>query len=322
MNAITAQSPAPATLGGESMGTTWSVKLAAPPGANLHALHHGIQSVLDDVVAQMSNWEPDSDLARYNAARAGSWHALTDGFWRVLQAALEIAAASDGAFDPTVGALADTWGFGPSRRIDTSATALEAARSHMGWRRIELDAANHRALQPGGVRLDLCAIAKGHAVDAVAEHLRARGIANALVEVGGELSGYGRRPDGTPWRVLVEAWTGDEDGSAEPRVLALDGLAVATSGERWHHHQHDGIRASHTLDPRSGKPARDAPVAVTVVASDAMHADGWATALTVLGIHTGYELACARGLAARFIAPATDGHAERMTPAFNALLDG
>ena len=106
-----------------------------------------------------------------------------------------------------------------------------------------------------------------------------------LIEVGGELYGYGRKADGTPWRVLVES-SPDEEADAEglePRVLALDGLAVATSGDRWHAYSQDGRRYSHTIDPRSGEPVTDAAAAVTVVAADAMHADAWATALTVMG---------------------------------------
>ncbi|MFC3550183.1 FAD:protein FMN transferase [Lysobacter cavernae] len=303
------------------MGTTWSVKLAVPRSTDLHALHAEVQAQLGAVVAQMSNWEADSDLSRYNTASAGSWQVLPGGFWTVLCCALDIARDSDGAYDPTVGPLVDAWGFGPSGRgTPPQADAIAAARECVGWRRIELDTASRRVLQPGGTHLDLCAIAKGHAVDAVASHLKSRGVAAALVEVGGELYGYGRKPDGTPWRVIVEAWSGDEYDDSEPRVLALDGHAVATSGDRWHRYEHDGRQYSHTLDPRTGTPVRDAPAAVTVIARDAMHADGWATALTVLGSDAGYDFACARGLAARFVDTRGDGRGERMTPAFIALL--
>lgn len=307
------------TLGGATMGTTWSVKLAAPAHVDLHALHAGIQSRLDGVVAQMSNWEAGSDLSRYNVAAAGTWHVLPDGFWTVLACALKIAHASGGAYDPTVGPLVDGWGFGPSGRRD-AAFSPDAVRAQVGWQRVVADSTTRRILQPGGARLDLCAIAKGHAVDVVAQHLRTQHVDAALVEVGGELYGYGRKPDGLPWRVIVEGWAGDEDDAQEPRVLALDGLAVATSGDRWHRDRHDGHDISHTLDPRSGRPVEDAPTAVTVVADDAMHADAWATALTVLGTRAGYDFACERGLAARFVDTRDGRIQERMTPAFAGLL--
>ena len=178
----------------------------------------------------------------------------------------------------------------------------------------------------GGVRLDLSAIAKGFGADRVAEHLREVGIGDALVEVGGELHGVGRKPDGSPWRVLVEAGPEEDDHSLEPCVLDLDGLAVATSGDRWHHYtrrdEHgDERRYTHTIDPRSGAPVEHAAVAVTVVARDAMHADAWATALTVLGEAAGFALAEREGLAVRYLSRDVDGTLrERMTDAFRAHL--
>jgi len=311
-------------LGGATMGTTWSVKLVAPRQRDLHALHAGIQSRLDEVVAQMSNWEATSDLSRYNAADAGSWHVLPEDFFTVLSCALDIAHASGGAFDPTVGPLVDGWGFGPAG-ASTERFSPDAARAQVQWRRVVLDRMERRVLQPGGTRLDLCAIAKGFGVDAVAAYVRSQGIEAALVEVGGELFGFGRKPDGAPWRVIVEGWQGDEDDASEPRVLAVDGMAIATSGDRWHRLEHHGRSISHTLDPRSGHPVMDAPVAVTVAANDAMRADAWATALTVLGTHEGMEVAHAHGLAARFV-QVHEGDVsgriveECMTPAFEALL--
>ena len=170
--------------------------------------------------------------------------------------------------------------------------------------------------------LDLSAIAKGYGVDVVTDLLRRRGIEAALVEVGGELYGYGRKADGTPWRVLVESSPDEEADSEglEPRVLALDGLAVATSGDRWHAYAQGGRRYSHTIDPRSGEPVTDAAAAVTVVATDAMHADAWATALTVMGASVGYAFATEHELAARFLQRTPDGLQETMTPAFERHL--
>lgn len=302
-------------LGGESMGTRWQVSLAAAPAADLHALHAGIQATLDIVVAQMSSWEPGSDLCRYNRAPAGSWQALPQPFFDVLRAALRVAEASDGACDPTVAPLVDLWGFGPAGgagRIPDAA-AVAAARTRVGWRRVVLDDAGQRALQAGGVALDLSGIAKGHGVDAVAAWLRAQGVPAALVEVGGELYGYGRKPDGSPWRVLVEAWPdeGDDDDRDDlpPCVLALDDRAVATSGDHWHRFAHDGRVFTHSIDPHSGAPVAHAPAAVTVIAEDALHADAWATALTVMGAEAGFAFAQRRGIAARFVVRGGDGPA-------------
>ena len=308
------------------MGTTWSVQLAAARNADLHALHAGIQARLDRVVAQMSTWDAGSDISAYNRAVAGSWHRIPAEFRIVLACALRIAEASDGAFDPSIGSLVGLWGFGADAAHGDAPMPgeREAARDAVDWRKIDLR--DGELLQPGGVRLDLSAIAKGFGADAVVAGLREAGITGALVEVGGELHGYGRKPDGTPWRVLVEAGPEQDDHSLEPRVLELDGLAVATSGDRWHHYtvrDEHGIerRYTHTLDPRSGAPVEHAPAAVSVVANDAMHADAWATALTVLGEDAGMALAEREGLAVRYLARDGEGRLrERMTDAFRAHL--
>jgi len=309
------------TLGGETMGTTWSVRLAAARDADLRALHAGIEAQLALVVRQMSTWDNDSDISRYNRADAGQWLSVPPEFAQVLACSLEIADASDSAFDPAVGALVGLWGFG-AHACDTvpDAEALAAARAQSGWRRIDFDAENRRILQPGGLQLDLSAIAKGYAADQVAACLRDAGIADALVEVGGELAGHGRKPDGEPWRVLVEAGPEEDDHRLDARVLELNGLAVATSGDRWHHYTRDGRRYTHTIDPRSGEPVAHALAAVSVVAADAMHADAWATALGVLGVDAGHALALRLGLAARFLWRDDDGMHERMTDAFRARL--
>ena len=309
------------------MGTTWSVRLATTRNADLHALHVGIQSRLDRVVAQMSTWDAGSDISAYNRAGADTWQRIPAEFFAVLACALRIAEASESAFDPTIGSLVGLWGFGAEAAIDQAPSALQrdAARSAVGWRRIELRG-DGEVLQPGGVRLDLSAIAKGFGADLVVAGLREAGISGALVEVGGELHGYGRKPDGTSWRVLVEAGPEEDDDSLEPRVLELDGIAVATSGDRWHHYtrrdEHgDERRYTHTIDPRNGAPVEHAPVAVTVVARDAMHADAWATALTVLGEAAGLALAEREGLAVRYLSRDGAGQMrETMTDAFRTHL--
>lgn len=295
--------PATDTLGGGTMGTTWQVRAALPRTRDLQGWHAGVQARLDAVVAQMSHWTADSDLSRFNVAAAGTTHVLPDDFAQVLACACDVADASGDAFDPTLAQLVEAWGFGPRGRegADTSQDALAAARDRAGWRRLAFDAARRTATQPGGLALDLSAIAKGFAADAVADWLGAAGVAGALVEVGGELRARGRRPDGAAWHVLVETAHDALDDGAPPCVLALDGHGVATSGDRWHRHVDADTVVAHTIDPRTGRPLAHAPAAVTVVAATAMEADAWSTALGVLGIDDGLALARERGLAARFV---------------------
>ncbi|HSW11428.1 MAG TPA: FAD:protein FMN transferase [Solimonas sp.] len=301
---------------GRTMGTTWSVCVMARE-EDLSWLGSGVQQELDRVVAQMSHWEPDSDLGRYNAASTGTWHRLPAGFLEVLEAALEHAQASDGAFDPSIGPLVDAWGFGPAERreMPPSAQEIEAARGRVDWRRLQLDEAGTRLLQPGGLQLDFSSIAKGHAVDQVARYLGRAGIDHWLVEVGGELRGQGCKADGQPWWVELE-----RVGPQLPRtVVALHGLSVATSGDYRRHFEWNGRRYAHTLDPRSGWPVTHALASVTVLHPECMQADALATVLGVLAPDEAFDFATQRNFAAQFVLRTAEGLEERLTPAFEAL---
>lgn len=312
-------------LGGETMGTSWSVKLAVPASVDVAALASGIEDVLTRIVGEMSPWEAGSHLSRFNAAPAGTALRLPPGFFKVLSAALHWAKTSNGAFDPTVGAAVGVWGFGPGgRRTDVPGKAeVEAARADRGWRSVTLDRPNRTAVQPGGVALDLCAIAKGYAVDEVARFLRAQGVGNMLVEIGGELRGEGLKPDGAPWWIEFERPRATLPGaSALPEtLLALTGRSVATSGDERRYFDRGGRRYAHTIDPRTGAPVTHDLVSVTVIAETCMTADAAATALTVLGPDLGPAFAERHGIAARFVRH--DGAAlfEQMSPAMRAMLD-
>jgi len=167
-------------LHGQTMGTTWSARVVVPARTDVDPLRERVQQRLDRVVGQMSTWEPDSDLSRFNRAPAGTWQALPPELLDVLDRALALARSTGGAYDPTIAPLVDLWGFGPpsqSHRIPDEA-AIAAARERIGWRRIELDRGGSRALQPGGLHVDLSSIAKGFGVD---EAARGTGVGAALL---------------------------------------------------------------------------------------------------------------------------------------------
>ena len=280
------------------MGTSWSLRFDNPKMIELGAVRHAVQSALDRVVAQMSTWEPGSDISRYNGAIAGRRHSLAPEFAEVLGCALHWAAASGGAIDPSVGPLISLWGFGAqacTSGTPPSPADLAQARARVDWERLDFDPGTQSILQPGGTALDLSGVAKGFAVDHVAEALRALGLEDFIVEVGGELRGAGHPPGGAPWRVQVDA------PNDRPAVVALSSLAIATSGDRWHTHEHAGRRWSHTIDPRSGEPPRHALASVTVLHRECMHADALATVLTVLGPDEGLAFAERHAAPALFV---------------------
>ncbi|WP_330999367.1 FAD:protein FMN transferase [Sphingomonas sp. IC-56] len=261
----------------------------------------------------MSHWEPDSALSRFNRSEPGRWQPLPAGFAQVLAAGLSIAGASGGAFDPAMGLLADLWGFGPSgaRAAIPSDAEIAAVLESPGHRHIEQDGRRARRLAP--VALDFSGIAKGHAVDAVAERLRSLGCADFLVEIGGELRGEGIKPDGQPWWVELEPAPGVANA---PIRVALHGLSVATSGDYRRSFRHAGRDYAHTIDPRTGRPLTNGVASVTVLHPSCMLADAWATALTVLG-PSGMALAERQGLAAHM---AVRGAGEQLSPRLAAML--
>lgn len=299
---------------GRTMGTTWSV---AAYGLDADAIHRTTEAVCGEVIAEMSSWADNAAIVRFNRAAPGIWFDLPPHFSKVLAEALRIAALTGGAFDPACGGLVDLWGFGPAPfQGDPDADDVARAASVSDWRTLEIEGGRLR--QPGGLKLDLSGIAKGFAVDLLAERLAAAGAISALVEIGGELKGFGAKRDGQPWWVDLEA----PAPGAERTLLALHGCAVATSGDyrRWRAGQ--GRRLSHTIDPATGAPVgEDAPASVTVIHASCMTADAWATALTVLGLERGLETAARHGLAARFLIRRGEAFECHASAAFAAMDD-
>lgn len=295
-------------LGGETMGTRWQVRLAAPADFDQAALEAAIEQRFEQILAQMSHWRADSVLGRFNRAAGGTWFTLPPDFALVLETALAVGEACDGAFDPAIGELVNLWGFGPEPSDSEPTTAAVAqARARSGVSHLAYDPEHGRLRQSGGVQLDLSGIAKGFAVDALGDVLRAHGCRHALVEIGGELLGLGMRPDGDPWWVELET----PQRGPEPLRVALHQLAVATSG--------DYVRGRHTIDPRSGHPVSHA-LAVSVIHPSAMWADAWATALSVEEPAAMEALATRGALAVRALIRCEGEVREWISPMLAALL--
>lgn len=292
-------------VSGTSMGTGWSLQAVSPPAGAAE----GVQAALDLVVAQMSQWDSGSDLARFNRAVPGVWHDIPAEFAHVIQAALAISRASGGAFDPGLGRLTEAWGFGsagPVDRVPEDRPVVDRA--------IDCDPPARRIRRGEGAALDLSGIAKGYGVDLAAEWLLAQGVRHFLLEVGGELRGEGIRPDGQPWWVDVEM---PPTSSIPPWRIALHDLSVATSGNYRRGFSAGGRHYSHSFDPATGRPIVNTVSSVTVIHRDCTSADGWATALTVLGSKDAIDLADAEGLAACVVT----GDREYVSRAWREMLD-
>ena len=292
------------------MGTTWTVRGFAPASFGIARLERDIVSTLDLIVQQMSPWVETSYLCRFNALPSGAGFILPREFLEVLQTALAIAAQTDGAFDPTLGALIDLWGFGPSAAPQKpTREAIADAKANAGWRRVTL--ADATLTQTGGVCLDLNGIAKGYAVDRVAACLTAAGLTSHLIEIGGELRGAGVKPDGEPWWVEIESPPGFERART---LAALYDLSIATSGDYRRGEAVNGAVISHTIAPETGAPIDNGLASVTVFHASCMHADAYATALTVMGLGRALEFATAHDIAAILVQREAAGFTERLTP--------
>ncbi|NBB51091.1 FAD:protein FMN transferase [Rhizobium sp. CRIBSB] len=304
------------------MGTTWSVRLVDFPGADEAILSGAIEAELAAIVALFSHWDPRSELARFNAAPAGTW-AVSQPFWSFVDECMDLAGETRGAVDPTLGALVDLWGFGPpgprpeNDPLPTDAE-IEAALAVSGRWKLRFNREARAMIQPGGLKLDLSALAKGHAVDCVSDRLIREGATSHLVEIGGELKGVGVKPDLQPWWVEIEAVPGDD---TPPSIVALCGLAVATSGDYRRAFTHSGRVYSHTLDPETGRPVDNGVVSATVIHSRALYADAYATALTTMGPYRAPDWAEAWELAARIVERTPRGLVEHLTPAWRAMME-
>ena len=308
------------TLRGRTMGTTWSVKVLGATAAPA-ALERAIQATLDAVDARMSTYKDDSELSRLNRHAGRDPFRVSGALFEVLQVARDVAARSEGAFDITVGPLVDAWGFGPRgrpTRVPADETLL-ALRARVGRHRIDLVAGDEPTVRKTApaVSCDLAGVAKGYAVDRVADVLR--GVRGYLIDVGGEIRAAGVGPDDVAWKVAVEM--PDGNGAVAARVVPLRDMAMATSGDYRNYYEEQGRRFSHLIDPRTGRPITHALASVSVLHARCDVADAWATALMVLGPEEGLDLAEREGLAAFFLVRAEARFVGRGTKAFEALAD-
>lgn len=290
-----APAPPPERVVRTSIATMGTVGTVAVVTGDSVAVAPAARDALDAFRAvddRLSNWDPRSELSRANAALDHGPVLLSPEAATVVEAALRIAGESEGAFDPTVEPLVRLWGFlGATPRVP-SVEEIDSVRARTGHDRVTL-APDGRTLvtRTPGLRLDLGGIAKGHAVDLALARLDEAGIEHALVDLSGNMRALGHPPGRASWTLGVRDPDRRDDWFAS---LRLEDDAVATSGNYEQFVDHDGHRYGHVLDPRTGWPVEGLD-AVTVLAPTAMLADGWATALLVLGPERAREVASARG---------------------------
>lgn len=319
-------------LQGQTMGTTYQILVAEfPESISGNELAAGIEQRLQRLDRElMSTYAPESELSRFNRSEPGQWFAVSPELAFVLDRAIYYSELTDGYFDVTVGPLVNRWGFGPvvGQRVDQSRIPsddeIRQLQQQIGYQHLQVSLEPPQVRKTQQVYVDLSGIAKGYAVDVLADYFDSLAMPAYFIEVGGELRIKGRKPDGSGWVPAIEKPV----DSPTPEVHQIfysqgEALAVAGSGDYRNYFEQDGVRYSHEIDPFTGRPVAHTLAAVTVISQSAIEADALATAFMVMGEEKSFALAQQLDLAAYFISKQADddGFGERYTPRFAGYLE-
>ncbi|MDG4952674.1 FAD:protein FMN transferase [Actinobacillus equuli] len=324
------KAPEQITLQGKTMGTTYTVKyiddgkvadLVAPD-----ELQKQLDSLLVTVNNEMSTYQKSSQISHFNQlSQVGQAVEIPSDFAKVVAEAMRLNKVTEGALDVTVGPLVNLWGFGPDKRLNKVPSAEQIAEraKSVGIEKLKLTTGEKPSLTKlvPNLYLDLSSIAKGFGVDKLAEHLESLGLANYLVEIGGELRGKGKNLQGVDWRIAIEQPTLAQ-GQAAQITVPLHNLGMATSGNyRNYFEDEQGNRLSHIINPKELRPVSHKLASITVFAPTTMTADGLSTGLFVLGPEKALEVAEREKLAVFLIIKNGEAFETKMSSEFEKLIN-
>jgi thiamine biosynthesis lipoprotein len=307
-------------LYGPTMGTTYNVKyLPQKDAPSREQFQREIDRLLEEVNDQMSTYRKDSELSRFNQSRSSDSFTVSSQTATVVKEAIRLNALTMGALDVTVGPLVNLWGFGPEARPEVVPSDAELAerKAMTGIEHLKVEGNSLQKDLPN-LYVDLSTIAKGWGVDVVADYIQSRGIKNYMVEVGGEIRLKGHNREGIPWRIAIEK--PDVNQRAVQEIIEPGNMAMATSGDYRNYFEREGIRYSHIIDPRTGRPIHNKVVSVTVLDKSCMTADGLATGLMVLGEEKGMQVAEKENIPVLMIVKTDDGFKEFTSSAYAAYV--
>ncbi|MFV7786023.1 FAD:protein FMN transferase [Shewanella marisflavi] len=308
------------SLSGQTMGTTYHIKFVGDqqmPDEQL--LQAEIDLALEQVNDQMSTYRKDSELSRFNQMTLETGLAVSPDTAKVVQMGIDLYRKTDGALDITLGPLVNLWGFGPDKRPTRvpSAELIAQTKAKTGIEYLKVDGLKLSKSNPD-LYVDLSSIAKGFGVDRVAKLLSKYQPKGYLVEIGGEISLYGVKLDGSDWVIAIEQ--PDEDERSVQQLIKPGNMALATSGDYRNYYEEEGQRFTHIIDPRNGYPIDHKLASVTVLAKESMIADGYATAMMVMGTEASLALAEREGLAIMLIEKQAQGFKVYYSDAFKPFV--
>ncbi len=278
------------TIQGETMGTYYKVTYQNTQENNYKAI---IDSLLADLNQEVSTYIPNSVISTFNAAEDSLVFAREgtrkEHFLTNLDVAGRVFVLSKGDFDPTVMPLINYWGFGYSERkpvTSVDSSKIDSLRNFVGFDKIELVKKENRVVlkkSSPGVQLDFSALAKGYGVDAVGRLLEKKGVKHYLVDIGGEVLAKGLNSKGAFWSIGINQPSETSKLTDLVAVIPLDNRAMATSGNYRNFYEINGVKYSHTINPKKGFPERNTLLSATIIADNCMYADALATACMVKG---------------------------------------
>ncbi len=300
-------------LSGETMGTSYHITYQLPEGADEAAIQLAIDERLQQINDSMSTYQEDATISKFNRLAKDTPITIDADFSHVLAISRQVYDQSNGAFDPTVMPLIETWGFGSTMTVERlqsppSAAEIATALALVDFEGvIQKDQTIYKTKE--GIGLDFSAVAKGYGVDVIADVLRDRyKIRNYMVEIGGEVATSGVSGQQQPWQIAIDAPIEGSTVSERQTIAAIrqptnngNKMTLATSGNYRNSVIFDGKHYSHTIDPTTGEPIVGGAPSVTVVAESVAHADAWATALTAMPYSKALETAEKHNIAALFI---------------------
>ncbi|MCJ7447563.1 MAG: FAD:protein FMN transferase [Bacteroidales bacterium] len=274
------EKPVYSNFTGFAQGTTYSMVFENAGKFNPPDLQADVEKILHDFDMSLSLYEDSSVLSRINRNETS----VPDSFFsEVFIKSKEISQLTAGAFDVTVGSLVKAWGFGPDARKNFTESKRDSLLKLVGMEKVELRNGILIKSDPR-ISLDFNAIAQGYSVDILSRYFDDLGINNYLVEIGGEVRVKGDK-SGAMWKIGIDKPVDNSliPGNDLQAIIKLKDRSLATSGNYRKFYVENGIKYSHTIDPKTGYPAKNQLLSATIVADDCAIADGIATACMVMG---------------------------------------
>ncbi|HZB13676.1 MAG TPA: FAD:protein FMN transferase [Chryseolinea sp.] len=276
----------PIKVEGKTMGTTYHVTYFDSKNRDFKS---SIDSLLVVVNKSINNYDSTSEVSRFNRSKAGIAINLPY-FFPPVEKAKEIFQASDGAFDPTVMPLVNAWGFGAGKQINPDSAQIDSIKTFVGFEKVQFTKDSIWKSEPR-VQLDFGGIGQGYGADVITDFLRAKGVSNMLVELGGEGMAVGKNiKTGKSWEIGILDPNSTYENQFFKAYISLRDKSFTTSGNYFNYREIDGKKYSHTIDPDTGFPAQHAILSASIFATDCTTADAWGTAMMVMGHEKAIEL--------------------------------